>query len=117
MLIAQELDGGLAADAEAAISVVSLGELHAGVIAAGDDEARAARLARLTAIEAAGFMILPVTVTVARAFGRIVGLARRQERRPKATDALIAATAVVGDLTVLTRDRDFEELEVEAVII
>lgn len=87
------------------------------MLAAREERIRALRLTRLAAIEAAGFEVLPVTIPVARAFGQLVGLARREGRRPKATDALIAATARVHDLVVLTRDQDFEALDVEAVVL
>ena len=57
-------------DIEAAISVVSITELHFGLLVAADDDERARRADRAAAVEAT-FDPLPVTVEVARAWGRI----------------------------------------------
>lgn len=57
-------------DVEAAISVVSLTELHFGVLLAIDDDERARRTDRLAAVEAT-FDPLPVTSEVARAWSRL----------------------------------------------
>lgn len=62
-------------DVEAAISVVSLTELHFGVLLATDDNERARRTDRLAAVEAT-FDPLPVTLEVARAWGRLAASVR-----------------------------------------
>ncbi len=61
-------------DVEAAISVASVTELHFGVLVADDDDERARRIGRLAAIEAS-FGLLPISVEVARAWGRLAAAA------------------------------------------
>ena len=91
----------------AAISVVTIAELHLGVLMAEDPDVRARRLRTLSAVETA-FEPLPIDVDVARVFAEVVAEARRQGRRPKIMDAWIAATAIAHDLPVYTQDDDFE---------
>ncbi len=90
----------------ASISVVTLAELHLGVLMADDPVVRAQRLRTLSAVE--GLLEpLPIDATVARAFAELVSEARRQGKRPKIMDTWVAATAVVHDLPVYTQDDDF----------
>jgi predicted nucleic acid-binding protein len=91
---------------ELAISVISLAELHLGVLMADDPDVRAVRLATVTSVERE-MDALPIDGAVAQAFARIVSEARRAGRRPTALDALIAATAVAHDLTIYTQDADY----------
>jgi len=65
------------AGVEAAISVASLTELHFGLLVATDDDERARRAGRLAAVEAA-FDPLPVTVEVARTWGRLAAAVTRR---------------------------------------
>jgi predicted nucleic acid-binding protein len=81
------------------ISVISLGELHAGVELADDDATRTARLRRLTAILGA-VPVLPVDSAVAARYGEL----RRAAGRGPTNDLWIAATALAHDLTLLTHD-------------
>jgi predicted nucleic acid-binding protein len=53
---------------------------------------------------------LPVDVAVSRAFARIVADLRAQGRRVPILDALVAATAVVNEIPVVTQDRDYESI-------
>ena len=101
---------------EAAISAVTLCELHHGVLIA-DEARRPGRLATL-AIAERTFRPLPVDQRVAPFYGRLVAAARRSGGgRPRAADALIAATALAHGLPLYTLDRDFEGLdEVEVVL-
>lgn len=92
ILIADADRLGLEANQSAAISVITLGELRAGVLLASRATVRAARQARLAAINAA-FRPLPVDETVAEAYGDVLAAARSQQRMSKATDLLIIATA------------------------
>jgi len=87
----------------AAISVVSLGELHAGVLLARDEETRDARHARLQAIRDA-FAPLDVDEAVAEWYGKILAVARFEGRTAKATDLLIIATAAAHERKLHTRD-------------
>jgi predicted nucleic acid-binding protein len=92
--------------AMAAVSVVTLAELHLGVLLTEDPRVRAQRLQTLSSVEAL-FESLPVDAAVARNFAEIVAEARRQGRRPKIMDTWIAATAVTHRLPVYTQDEDF----------
>jgi predicted nucleic acid-binding protein len=90
----------------ATVSVVTVAELHLGVLMADDPAVRMQRLRTLTSVEAL-FEPLPVDVSVARTFAELVAEARRQGRRPGIMDTWIAATAVVHGLPVYTQDDGF----------
>lgn len=94
---------------EGAISVLTLAELHLGVLLAPDPGVRAQRLKTLALVERS-FDPIDVDEHVARAFAELVARARRKGRRPRVIDALIAATAKVHGLTVYTQDKDLERL-------
>jgi hypothetical protein len=91
---------------EGAISVMTIAELHVGVLLAAGPKLRAQRLRTLGRVERA-FQPLPVDDVVARTFAEIVSDARRKRRQPRVVDALIAATAVAHDLPLYSQDRDF----------
>ncbi|HEV3070345.1 MAG TPA: PIN domain-containing protein [Solirubrobacteraceae bacterium] len=95
-----------AADIEAAISVASLAELHFGVLVAAGDDERARRTQRLGAIEAT-FQPLPITVEVAREWGRLAAAVQSRGGKPRrrAVDLAIAATANVHDVSLLTHNK------------
>ena len=90
------------------VSVLTLGEIQQGIErirAKGDGQQAAALEGWLRELEA-GFdgRVLPVTLPVASAWGR-----QRQGRPIPVVDALIAATADVHGMTVVTRNvKDFE---------
>ena len=90
------------------VSVLTLGEIEQGIarIRGRGDRHQASALERWLADVQAGFddRILPVTLPVAAAWGR------QQHARPlPVIDALIAATARVHALTVVTRNvKDLE---------
>lgn len=90
---------------EAAISVVSLVELHFGALVVTDPAERARRTGRLGAVEAA-FDALPVTSEVAREWGRLAAAvaARGGQPRRRHIDLAVAATAVVHGVPLLTHD-------------
>lgn len=102
---------------EAAISAVTLCGLHHGVLIASDEQ-RPGRLATLAYAERR-FAVLPVDAQVAPHYGRLLASTRRRGARRLATaDALIAATAAAHDLPLITRDRDFANVDgVDAVIV
>ncbi len=81
------------------VSVVTIGELEAGVLLARDDAARAARLRRLSAVLAAT-RALALDLDVAIRYGQL----RAASGRRPTNDLWIAATAMAHDLTLLTRD-------------
>jgi predicted nucleic acid-binding protein len=91
---------------ELAISAMTLAELAAGPHAAKDSAERARRQDRLQRTEAT-FEPLPIDGHVARAYGRIyaaVAASGRKARGRRATDLLIAATALAADLPLYTRN-------------
>lgn len=100
--------GELSGVDETEVSVVTIAELTIGVLVA-DDADRARRLATLTAVEST-WDALPVSIEVARAFARIVADLRSRRRRVPLLDALVAATAVVEGMPVVTRDRDYDTI-------
>jgi len=92
------------------VSVLTLGEIQKG-IARLEPGARADTLAHwleeLISVTFAG-RILPVDEQVARVWGEICGRNQRDGYSLPAVDSLLAATAIVHDLTVITRNaRDF----------
>jgi predicted nucleic acid-binding protein len=99
---------------ELAISAITLAELAAGPHATSDPGEPARRQDRLQRIEAT-FETLPVDANVARAYGRVyaaVAAARRKARGRRATDLLIASTAIAAGLPLYTRNpSDFAGLE------
>jgi hypothetical protein len=102
------LIGGSAPTAiEAAISVATLAELHFGVSIASDPDERSRRMQRLGAVEAT-FDPLPVTAAVAREWGRLAAavVERGGQPRRRATDLVIAATASVHQVVLITEDLD-----------
>lgn len=102
-------------DDDAAISVVSLTELHFGVLVARDDETRALRMRRLGVIEG-HFDALPFDAAVARECGRLHALVAKRGGQPRrrAFDLAIAATANVHGVPLLTYNtKDFQILAEE----
>lgn len=94
---------------EGAISVASIAELHFGVAVTDDDDERGRRTDRLAAVEAT-FDPLPVTVEVARAWGRLAAAVSRRGGQPRRRqiDLAIAATAMTEGVPLLTHnDADF----------
>lgn len=87
----------------AAISVVTLGELHAGVRIARDEATAESRRLRLAAVRDA-FAPLVVDEAVAERYGHVLAVARSQRRAAKATDLLIIATAAATGRTLYTHD-------------
>lgn len=97
-------------DEDAAISVVSLTELHFGVLVARDEQTRARRMQRLGAIEE-HFDALVFDAAAARECGRLHALVAQRGGQPRrrALDLAIAATANVHRVALLTYDlKDFE---------
>jgi predicted nucleic acid-binding protein len=95
--------GALETEETVAISVITLGELRAGVALATDPEIRAARQGRLSAIRET-FEPIPVDEAVAERYGDILVTARKDGRITKATDLLIIATASATGRRLYTRD-------------
>jgi predicted nucleic acid-binding protein len=100
---------------DAAISVVSLTELHFGVLVARDDETRALQARRLGAIEE-HFDALPFDAGAARERGWLHALVARRGGAPRrrAMGLAIAATANVHGVPSMTYNtKDFKILAEE----
>lgn len=96
------------ADYAVALSVVTLGELYAGVHAATSAEVRSRRLETLN--EYGDVEVLPVDEDAAAQWGSLRAHLADQGRRVNVNDLWIAATAVSRDLPLLTQDDDFDAL-------
>ena len=97
-----------------AVSVITIGELRAGVLAAGDLATRDRRLATLTAV-----LVLdpiPVDEDVAAAWARLRVSLRDRGQRMAVNDSWIAATALALGVPVVTQDDDYVEVPGLAVI-
>jgi predicted nucleic acid-binding protein len=93
-----------------AVSVVSIGELQLGVLAAADSRAKARRADTLALARAAD--PIPIGEAVMTTWARLVADCRAAgiQRMVKLTDALIAATAVEHGLPVITQDDDYNRI-------
>lgn len=93
---------------EIAVSVITVGELRAGVLAARDVESRDRRLFTLTHV--LGLEPIPIDMTVADAWARLRILLRDSGKRMPVNDSWIAATAMSLDIPVITQDDDYVDL-------
>lgn len=82
-----------------AVSIVTVGELEHGILAAANDAARARRVAALAALLSRA-PALSVDRRVAASYGEL----RRASGRRPSNDLWIAATALAHDFTLLTAD-------------
>ena len=90
------------------LSFVTVGEIEKGIAKRGGD-ARAIALEKWLKseiLDSFADRILPVEKEVSLAWGRICGEAERVGRKRPAVDALIAATALVHDMQLVTRNVD-----------
>jgi predicted nucleic acid-binding protein len=112
VFIARESGRGLderALPDELGVSIITVGELRAGVLAAEDVRVRERRLATL--MEVATFDPLPVDDRVAEAWARLRILLRDAGKRMPVNDSWIAATAMAFGVPVLTQDDDYVPLD------
>ena len=93
---------------EIAISIITIGELRAGVLAASDVDTRDRRLSTLT--HALSLRPLPVDELVADSWGRLRVTLRDRGLRMPVNDSWIAATAMAHGLPIVTQDDDYIEL-------
>lgn len=87
------------------MSVITIGELELGVLAAVDPDQRARRADTLALARAAD--PIAITEAVMGAFARLTHDCRQAGVRAKILDALIASTAIEHGLPVVTQDEDF----------
>ena len=91
-----------------AVSVITIGELRAGVLAAADVATRDRRLVTLT--QTLAIQPVPIDEGVAEAWAKLrVTLRDRGERMPL-NDSWIAATAISLGIPVVTQDDDYIDL-------
>ncbi len=112
VFIAQESGRQLAAHdlpEESAVSVVTVAELTAGVLAASGTDATVRRLATLDKV--GQFAALPIDLDVAAQWARLRSHLATQARRVGPNDLWIAATAVVHGVPLFTQDADFDPLD------
>ncbi|MGO9384926.1 MAG: type II toxin-antitoxin system VapC family toxin [Mycobacterium sp.] len=104
----RQLDEALIPE-EVATTVVTLAELHAGVLAATTSDIRAQRLATLESV--ADLETLPVDDEAARMWARLRIYLAETGRRVRINDLWIAAIAASRALPVVTQDEDFAALD------
>lgn len=112
VFIARESGRPLDSDAlpdELAVSIITIGELRAGVLAASSLEVRDRRLGTLTA--ALQLEPIPIDETVAAHWARLRVLLRDSGQRMPVNDSWIAATALALGVPVVTQDDDFPDLD------
>lgn len=109
----RRLDVSLLPD-EIAVSVVTVGELRAGVLGATDVETRDRRLATLG--RALALQPVPIDQSVAEAWARLRVLLRDSGRRMPVNNSWIAATAISLGLPVVTQDDDYAAVAGLAVL-
>ena len=97
-----------------AVSVITIGELRAGVLGAIDVETRDRRLATLTS--AIALEPIPLTEQVAEAWARLRVDLRDQEKRMPVNDSWIAATAISLEVPVVSQDEDYDSMPGVTVI-
>lgn len=94
---------------ETAVSVVTLAELQAGVLAAVDVDVRARRLATLDAVS--DIELIDIDEPAARTWARMRVHLAGVGRRVNVNDLWIAAVAASRRLPVVTQDDDFGPVE------
>ncbi|MBV9659566.1 MAG: type II toxin-antitoxin system VapC family toxin [Acidimicrobiales bacterium] len=94
---------------ELAVSVITIGELRAGVLSARDVRIRDQRLTTLTA--AMALDPVPIDDAVAGQWARLRVLLRDSGQRMPVNDSWIAATAMALAVPVVTQDVDYLELD------
>lgn len=96
--------------AQVAVSVMTIGELQLGVLAADNDDARHQRIRTLALARTADPIV--VDEAVVAQWAQLVMDCRHAgiTRTVRLVDALIAATAMAHDIPVVTQDAGYEAL-------
>ncbi len=93
---------------EVAVSVITYGELRAGVLAASELSVRSRRLTTLQTV--ADLNPLPIDSAVADEWARLRVLLAAAGAKVNVNDTWIAATALAHGVPVVTQDADFDIL-------
>ena len=99
---------------ELAVSVITIGELRAGVLAATGTATRDRRLSTLAA--ALALLPVPIDDDVAAAWARLRLTLSDEGLRMPVNDSWIAATAMAHDVAIVTQDDDFPSLDLFELI-
>jgi predicted nucleic acid-binding protein len=91
-----------------AVSVITVGELRLGVLAADSGPIRARRLETLSAAEALD--PLPIDAQVAHAWAALRLALRDAGKRMPINDSWIAATAIANGIPVASQDGDYDDV-------
>jgi predicted nucleic acid-binding protein len=100
--------GAMGLPDELAISVMTIGELRAGLLAASDVVTRDQRLAALT--QALGLDPIPIDESVVEAWALLLVILRDGDLHMPVIDSWIAATALSLGVPLVTRDDDYVEV-------
>jgi len=90
------------------VSVVTVGELHLGVLVATDGQARARRLETLQKAQALD--PLPIDARVASVWAALRLALRDENKRMPLNDSWIAATAIAHRIPVVSQDADYDDV-------
>jgi len=90
------------------VSIITIGELRTGVLAAVDVDTRDRRLATFSAAQALD--PIPIDEPVAGAWARLRILLRDSGQRMPVNDSWIAATAISLGVAIVTQDGDYAEV-------
>lgn len=93
---------------ETGVSIITIGELRAGVLAAIDVETRDRRLATLT--QALALEPVPIDGRVAESWAKLRVMLRDSKQRMHVNDSWIAATAMALGVPVVTQDEDYVDI-------
>ncbi len=96
------------------VSMITIGELQAGVLVAADPAARRRRLQSL--LVAMELDPVPIDHRVAEAWAHLFVVLGRMPKRMPVNDSWIAATAIALGVPVVTQDRDYADVPGLAVI-
>ena len=99
---------------ELAVSVITIGELRAGVLAAADERVRDQRLATLTAALSLG--PVPIDEDVAAAWSLLRLRLRDHGLAMGVNDSWIAATAISLGVALITQDHEIQAIDDLSVI-
>jgi predicted nucleic acid-binding protein len=91
-----------------AVSVITIGELRLGVLAADSGPVRARRLETLSVAEA--LAPLPIDAQVAHAWATLRLALRDAGKRMPINDSWIAATAIANGIPVASQDSDYDDV-------
>ena len=93
---------------ELGVSIITIGELRVGVLAAIDVDARDRRLATYSA--ARSLDPIPIDESVADAWTRLRVMLRDSGQRMPVNDSWIAATALALGVAIVTQDDDYADV-------